>query len=322
MGRPLRIEYPGAVYHVTSRGNERKSIFLSDEDRKAFFDILAEYHDRYGILIHGYILMDNHYHLIVETPEGNLLKVMHGINSRYTAYFNRAYRRSGHLFQGRYKAILVDKDIYLVELSRYIHLNPVRAGMAGKPEQYAWSSYRGYIGKGKAETWVEHAWILGQFGKDSKEAQRNYKKYVEKDMTGEEPSPFETLWGQVILGGDEFRKKIQGILKGKPLNREIIERKRLTSAATPKEIIRAVANGFAAEEDEITRPGKRGNIARMAALHLVQRYSGLKNEEIGKLFGGIHYSAVTKASGRLMERMKKERSLNRRVQEIISYVKT
>jgi REP element-mobilizing transposase RayT len=124
LGRPIQIEYPGALYHITSRGNERKNIFLKDEDRVKFLQILEDYHDRYGILIHNYVLMDNHYHLVLETPKGNLLKVMHGINSSYTGYFNRRYGRSGHLFQGRYRGILVEKDAYLLSLSRYVHPNP------------------------------------------------------------------------------------------------------------------------------------------------------------------------------------------------------
>jgi len=149
MGRPIRIEYPGALYHITSRGNEKKKIFLEDADRIKFLKILEDYHDRYGILIHGYILMDNHYHLILETPRGNLLKVMHGINSNYTGYFNRKYGRSGHLFQGRYKGIFVERDSYLLSLSRYVHLNSVRSGLVERPEDYRWSSYRGYIGREK-----------------------------------------------------------------------------------------------------------------------------------------------------------------------------
>ena len=122
MGRPLRIQYPGALYHITSRGNERRNIFVDDADRIRFLKILKDYNDRYSILIHSFVLMDNHYHLILETPEGNLLKVMHGINGSYTGYFNMEYERSGHLFQGRYKGILIDKNAYLLQLSRYVHL--------------------------------------------------------------------------------------------------------------------------------------------------------------------------------------------------------
>jgi len=168
MGRPVRIEYVGALYHISSRGNERKKIFLDVEDRIRFLNLLIEYHDRYGILIHSYVLMDNHYHLILETPMGNLLKVMHGINGGYTGYFNRKYKRVGHLFQGRYRAILVEKESYLLPLSRYVHLNPVRAGLVRRPEGYRWSSYRGYIGREREEDWVEYAWALSQFAESRK----------------------------------------------------------------------------------------------------------------------------------------------------------
>jgi REP element-mobilizing transposase RayT len=149
MGRPLRIEYPGALYHVTSRGNEKRRIFLQDSDRLRFLRMLDEYHDRFGILIHGYVLMDNHYHLVIETPRGNLLKVMHGLNGGYTGYFNRAHRRVGHLFQGRYTGILVDKESYLLQLSRYLNLNPVVAKIVERPEQFKWSSYGGFIRESK-----------------------------------------------------------------------------------------------------------------------------------------------------------------------------
>ncbi len=257
MGRPLRLEFPGAVYHITSRGNERKDIFLEDKDRFQFLDILKDYHDRYNILIHGYVFMSNHYHLILETPKGNLLKVMHGINSRHTGYFNRRYNRSGHLFQGRYKALLVDKDVYLVELSRYVHLNPVRAGVVEKPEQYKWSSYGGYIGKVKEEDWVEYSWILSQFGEKKSPSQQKYREYTEKGLKENQKSLFDKLWGQVVLGGEEFQEKIKGMLKGKPVSIETACRKRLEETITYSEIIEAVAKKFGVEKEMITKKGKR-----------------------------------------------------------------
>lgn len=253
MGRPLRISYPGAVYHITSRGNERREIFLDNDDRQTFLKIVKDYHDRFDILIHAYVLMDNHYHLVLETPRGNLLKVMHGINSRYTGYFNRKNSRAGHLFQGRYKALLVEKDIYLVELSRYLHLNPVRAGMVEKPERYRWSSYRGYVGKGKEDEWVEYAWVLSQFGKRKKTSQSKYRAYTDKEIEGRQESPFDKLWGQVVLGGEGFREKIKGMLKGRSMSQEIVERKRLGEAIEPEEIIRTVAMAFKVDGEAIKR---------------------------------------------------------------------
>ena len=150
MSRPLRIQYPDAFYHVTSRGNELRDVFLSQRDRDKFLSYLESAVERYHAVIHVYCLMDNHYHLLLETPAGNLSQIMHHINGAYTTYFNTKRFRSGHLFQGRYKAILVDADEYEKELSRYIHLNPVRAGIVGRPEEYEWSSYRYYTVKRKA----------------------------------------------------------------------------------------------------------------------------------------------------------------------------
>src|SRR4030043_955742 len=225
MGRPIRIEYPAALYHITSRGNERKKIFLEDGDRVKFLKILEDYHDRYGILIHSYVLMDNHYYLVLETPRGNLLKVMHGINSSYTGYFNRKYGRSGHLFQGRYKGIIVEKDTYLIPLSRYVHLNPVRAKIVERPEQYRRSSYPGYIGKTGECTWVEYSWILSTFGNDIKTAIRKYQQYTEEGLHTDIGNPTKNLYGQIILGGEEFIEKIKGMFKRKLLTSEFEERK-------------------------------------------------------------------------------------------------
>ena len=145
MARPLRIEYEGACYHVTARGNDRKKIFFSSRDYERFREYLVMARERFGCLLHAYVLMGNHYHLLLETPLGSLSRVMHYINGSYTTYVNTKRKRSGHLFQGRYKSIVVDTDSYLLELSRYIHQNPVRAGIQDRPEDYQYSSYRNYL---------------------------------------------------------------------------------------------------------------------------------------------------------------------------------
>jgi REP element-mobilizing transposase RayT len=322
MGRPLRIEYPGALYHITSRGNERKKIFLDDSDRVAFLDILKDYHDRFGILIHSYVLMDNHYHLILETPRANLLRVMHALNGRYTGYFNRSYKRSGHLFQGRYKGILVERDAYLLQLSRYVHLNPVRARVVERPEQYTWSSYLGYVRKAKEQEWVEHGWIMSQFSNDPHTARRKYREYTEDALKEKMENPLQELHGQVLLGREGFIQKIREMLKGKSYSREIIERKRFTETPKPDDIIRIVAKVYRVKEEVIKGKWKRENTARKVAMYLVQRYAGLSNEEIGDLFGGIHYSAVTKACSRLKEEMTSNKLLCELVEKLESNVKT
>ena len=163
MARALRIEYKGAFYHVISRGNNREETFLDDTDRKQFLKYLKEQTLRYGIKIHAWCLMSNHYHLVVETPLGNLSKTMQSLNTSYTVYFNHRHRKVGHLFQGRYKAVLVQADEYLHCLSRYIHLNPVRANIVKDPGEYRWSSYKSYISKEEEQEFLTTEFILGMF---------------------------------------------------------------------------------------------------------------------------------------------------------------
>jgi putative transposase len=321
MGRPIRIEYPSALYHITSRGNERKNIFLEDGDRVKFLKILGDYHDRYGILIHSYVLMDSHYHLVLETPRGNLLKVMHGVNSSYTGYFNRKYGRSGYLFQGRYKGILVEKDTYLLSLSRYVHLNPVRARVVERPEHYRWSSYPGYIGKGKESEWVEYAWGLSQFGNNRKRAQKRYREYTEEGLKVKDKTPLRDLQGQVILGGEGFIGRVKEMLKGRRLSEEIVERKRLMEYPSPREVVGVVSEAFGINREEILDRRGRTNMARKAAIYLCQRYTGLSNEVIGAMFGGIHYSGVSKVAARIREEILKDKELSKLMDNLNSHFK-
>jgi len=321
MGRPVRIEYAGALYHITSRGNERKKIFFDVGDRIRLLNLLREYHDRYEIQIHSYVLMDNHYHLILETPMGNLLKVMHGINGGYTGYFNRKYKRVGHLFQGRYRAILVEKESYLLPLSRYVHLNPVRAGLVRRPEGYRWSSYRAYIGREREEDWVEYAWVLSQFAETRKKAGCKYKAYVEEGLKEESENPLKSVYGQVVLGGGDFIQRIKGVLKGRLLSAEIIERKRLIEHPCIEHILRVVRKRFGIREEDLFDKGGRANTPRKVALHLAQRYTGLSNKEIGERFGGIEASAVSKASARVKEEMASDKKLSKLVTDLDSSFK-
>ena len=172
MARPLRIEYPGAHYHVINRGNAGGDIFISERDKEKFFEYLEKAVERYGIIIHAYCLMTSHYHLLIETPLPNLSQAVKWINVSYATYFNRKRNRRGHLFQGRFKSIIVDADEYLKPLSRYIHLNPIRAKMVDKLDSYPWSSYPAYVGKRKPLAWLEIDWLLSLFDKRPKQASK------------------------------------------------------------------------------------------------------------------------------------------------------
>lgn len=211
MARPLRIEYPGAVYHITNRGNDKKAVFKDDQDRETFLKILAHVNKRYHWLCHGYCLMDNHYHLVIETPDGNLSLGMRQLNGVFTQARNKRYNKTGHLFQGRYKAILIQKDTHLLEVCRYVVLNPVRARMVEQPEDWAWSSYRTTAGKEPSHPCLTKDWILGQFSRTRATAEKKYRQFVAWGIDKE------TIWtevkGQAILGEDDFIDSLVDHLK-------------------------------------------------------------------------------------------------------------
>lgn len=207
MSRPLRIEYPGAIYHLTSRGNARSNIYVTDTDRIDFLKLLAQTCQRFGWHSYAWCLMGNHYHLVIETSEANLSRGMRHINGVYTQTFNRTHQRVGHLFQGRYKAILVEKDSYLLEVIRYVLLNPVRANMTKTAGQYPWSSYRAMISKATTPDWLERDWVLGHYGNRLSAAQEQFIKFIQD---GDNQSPlWEQLRQQVYLGDEQFVSRQQ-----------------------------------------------------------------------------------------------------------------
>jgi REP element-mobilizing transposase RayT len=207
MARPLRIEFPNALYHVTSRGNRRENIFLSDNDRHVFLQLLLQVCIRFNWVCHSYCLMSNHYHLLVETPEANLALGMRQLNGVYTQRHNKIHHRVGHVFQGRYTAILVQKDAYLLELSRYIVLNPVRASMVRTAKDWPWSSYSATAGLVTVPDWLQIDWLLACFAKRKSRAMESYRRFVSegKDL----PSPLGNTRNQIYLGDETFVEDMQ-----------------------------------------------------------------------------------------------------------------
>ena len=253
MARQLRVEYAGAFYHITSRGNERKRIFWADEDREEFKGILQRTKERYGYLLHAYVLMDNHYHLLMETPHANIKQAMQNINTSYTVYANRKHGRAGHLFQGRYKAFIVDKENYLLELSRYIHLNPVKAGMVEKPEDYLWSSYRDYIYGDRKGALSEVDDTLFLFSRRRAVAALRYREFVNAGIGKE--SPIKEAVGS-ILGGEEFRKRIFKYVKHNADRAEIPDIKKIEKRHAISEIVKHVAGHYGVAVDSLLRRKK------------------------------------------------------------------
>ncbi|MGQ9571301.1 MAG: REP-associated tyrosine transposase, partial [Thermodesulfovibrionales bacterium] len=236
MARPLRIEYGEAVYHITSRGNARDKIFNDDRDKEKFLEVLDSVVKRYNWLCRAYCLMDNHYHLLIETPDANLSMGMRQLNGVYTQAYNRRHKRPGHIFQGRYKAILVQKENYLLELCRYVELNPVRAKMAKKPEDWKWSSYSAIVGLRKIPEYLTADWILSQFGSKKKTAQKRYKEFVLQGMQKE--SPWTELQGQILLGEEGFVEKFKDLLTDKEQIKEIPRHQRYISRPSLPEIFK------------------------------------------------------------------------------------
>lgn len=305
MSRPLRIEYPGAFYHITARGNERKDIFRDERDRERFLSYLETAVVRYKAVIHVYCLMNNHYHLLMSTPAGNLSQIARHINGAYTVYFNKRHHRFGHLFQGRYKAILVDADEYAGELSRYIHLNPVRAGLANLPERYSWTSYLNYIGRRKAPGWQMTDWLLQYFGKAPAEAQRKYRAFVEAKIGTAERNPLKEAIAFTILGRPDFIEEIKGkYLVDKERNRDIPAVAALTRQA-PQKIAERVRLEF---QDSPKH-------SRKAVIYLSHQFSGLSLKEIGRLFS-IKESAVSQASSRFEKALSETAWLREKVDKV------
>ena len=305
MSRPLRIEYPDAFYHVTARGNERKDIYRDERDRERFLAYLETAVVRYKAVIHVYCLMNNHYHLLLSTPSGNLSQIVRHINGAYTVYFNKRHHRFGHLFQGRYKAIIVDAEEYAGELSRYIHLNPVRAGLVNQPEKYPWSSYLQYIGEKKAAQWLTTDWLLGYFGKASGEAQRGYRAFVEAKLGAAEENPLKEAQASTILGRPDF---INGIKK-KYLGGRKRDRDVPAVAALKKESLETIADRVWLEFQDSPEH------SRKAVIYLSHRFSGLSLKEIGRKFS-IRESAVSQASRRFEKTLSEKKRIRDKVEKV------
>jgi REP element-mobilizing transposase RayT len=281
MSRPLRLEYSHAIYHVTARGNARAAIFLDDEDRINYLNVLADCITRFGWICHAYCLMDNHYHLMLETPDANLSAGMRHLNGVYTQQLNRRHQRVGHVFQGRFKAILVERESYLLELCRYVVLNPVRANMVSDVSQYKWSSYQAMVGTMPVPPWLDTDWLLGQFGDSRAVARRKYALFVAQGL--QQNSPWLNLKGQVLLGGESFiensrsRMQKQGGSEELPTAQRNIHRPDLASLLPESIRLNKI------KRDEVIRTAYLEYHYSMAA---IARQAGLHYSTVGKIIRG------------------------------------
>jgi putative transposase len=317
MARPLRVEFGGAFYHVLNRGNAGETIFRSNRDRERFLEYWGKAVERFGIKIHTYCLMTNHYHFLVETPEANLGRAVQWANVSYATYFNRKRQRQGHLFQGRFKCMLVDADAYLKELSRYIHLNPLRANLVEQLVSYPWSSYPSFIGKAKPPEWLEMDWLLSFFGKSRKAAFKEYRSFVE----GVEPvaieNPAKAVVGGFILGSVDFVNWVKDTYLSKRSEEvEIPQLKVVKPRPTPDDVVSAVCREYGCDAEGIIEKGRKKNSARDMAIYLARELTGAAGAQLGKYFGNISGAGITVRYNHVLQEISGNQRLKGRMNRI------
>ncbi len=330
MARKLRVQYEGAIYHVTMRGVERRAIFKDDRDRERFVQRLGEVVGECGVRLYLFVLMRNHVHLLVETPQANVSAFMHKFQTAYTVFYNRRHRRAGHLMQGRFGAVLVQGDRYLLNLSRYIHLNPVFVGDVRRQEpglrrqhlrDYPWSSYRGYAGLEKALPCVDEMPVLALTEAPGKQQRLAYGRFVEAGLAETDEELAELLktsrWG---IGDREFQDRIRDRhteLTNQARRQEDVSYRRVMCAASADMVLRAVAEGFGVDE-VVLRTRQYGCVARAAAALLLCRYTGMNQRDAATTLGMGSGSAVCQQLKALRARLTREPELAACVNRIVS----
>jgi REP element-mobilizing transposase RayT len=330
MARKLRVQYEGAIYHVTIRGVERRRIFNDDADYRHFLECMAEAVEEYGIRLYLFCLMTNHVHHLVETPRANLSAFMQKLQTAYTVYYNLRHKRVGHLMQGRFGAKPVEGDEYLFKLSRYIHLNPVFVGsMRGQPlkrrlaelRAYRWSSYRGYAGLEKSMNFVDYGPILAMMEKSKKKQHRRYRRFVEAGIAETDDEFLEVLKGSAWgVGGDEFQERIRNMHAGmarKARRIEDVSFRRAGPKVGPENVLGIVSDKFKLKPAELMKR-RYDCVARAVTALMLVRYSGMNQRDIGELLEMGTGSAVCRQLKRLRAKRGRELNLNVRIEEIES----
>ena len=308
MGRPIRIEYPGAFYHVFSRGNQKQPIFFSDEDRCYFIDCLRSACKKFGVVVHAYCLMPNHFHLFLETLMANLSEMMQYLITNYVLYFNKKHERCGHLFQSRFRSVLVDAESYAKELSRYIHLNPVRSGIVDRPEQFVWSSYGYYRGTAVSERWLETATVLRLFRGQLSEALEAYSRYIEDGIGKDNVALIRESAKQGILGNQKFIEKIKTEQLGEDLKRPDREKPQLNELRKKPDLqrIKAICERALGAGNRWTMP---------VAILIGHRCTAARLKDLGDLYS-LSVSGASNACSRARKAIDQSETLSRTISEI------
>lgn len=314
MARPLRIEYPGAWYHVMNRGRRREDIFLDDRDKEMYLEVLEQACRLFNIEIHAYALMPNHYHLLLCTPEGNLSRAIRHLNGVYTQKFNKRHKIDGSLFRGRYKSIVVDKEEYLLELVRYIHRNAVKVGIAKNPGQYKWDSHIAYMDDKERPEWLVTLEVLSKFGKYEKESRRKLDAFVGKEVPGDLLKRLESINWPAMLGGAKFKDKIKEMMKGKEIDgREIKGYGEYREKRRREDKIQKIVS---LGKDVLGRKRCRKLSGERKAIIYLLRMYGNTLKEIGEYMGGVSYVSVSRQYKQAEEEIKEKKGCYKELKEI------
>ncbi len=316
MARPLRLEFDGAVHHVMSRGIEGRKICLDDADRNLWADILARAAERFGWRVFAWCLLDNHFHLFLRTPEAGLAPGMRQLNGDYAGYFNRCHGRLGPLMQGRYKSVLVENAGHWGEMSRYIHLNPVRAGLVERPENWFWSSYRAYHRPALRPEWLDCGTVLGEFGKDDKTARRAYRKFMAEGLGRKLDNPVSRAAHGLVLGSDEFVAKVRKMLSGRAAHGDVPALGRMRRGADLEALAERLAGRLGADRSG-WQPGRRdGDLSRAKCAYALRAATGARDRELAAVLGYRSASSVG-AACRLVGQAARSAAARKELKELV-----
>ncbi len=325
MARALRIQFPGAFYHITCRGIERRHIFLSDQDRDRFLALLSKSLETYRVVLHAYITMTNHFHLLIQTRKANCSEFMRHFNICYTGWFNWRHHRSGNLYQGRYNAFLIDADNYLLEVSRYLHLNIARVGKLRSldyrarwfgAKEYQWSSLAGYVSERRIVGYVDYDLVLAMVG-----GRRQYRDFIIDGIRWDIASPFKNVQSRMIVGDADFVTRVKRYLRHGSLRDQPSYRELVINVLEPEVVVDILGRQCGISRESLQKCKSNGVIRGIAA-ELVYKYCKITQSQIGSLLGGIDYGAVHLLRRRLREKMNKDAALKKRYEEIEAKVKS
>jgi REP-associated tyrosine transposase len=320
MARPLRIEFPNAVYHVMTRGIDRQKICRDDADRNKWLSILCKIVQRFEWQLFAFCLLDNHFHLFFQTPDCSLSSGMHQLNGQYAGYFNRRHGRHGPLLQGRFKAIVVEDESYWLELSRYVHLNPVRAGLCERPEEWPWSSYRAYHRPDKSLKWLDCDYVLREFDKNLRRARKAYREFLSEGLGRKLDNPLDSALHGLVLGSEALLNRIKGLVSSLSEDPGRPQLGQLKRDADLAKLTAAIAKKLGCDTSEWRLGRKANDRTRMICAYALAETTGSRHSEIAEVLRYGHASSVG-AACRLVRRQMKSPKFHRKIVALIEHAR-